>query len=173
MAPVKAVPLFEDYSGTATFSDDRRYRYELTRRWGHGDRVIFVMLNPSTADSDADDPTIRRCLGFARAWGYGRLTVLNLYALRATQPRDLWTTGDPVGPDNDAYLSEHVRDTSPLLICAWGIHARTDRVRTFWSLQGSQRAQSLGVTRSGAPRHPLYLPASTEPTPLGDERSRW
>jgi hypothetical protein len=89
----------------ATFDPTGAYRYALWRVWdGNRPPLVFVMLNPSIADAERDDPTIRRCLGFACAWGYGALTVVNLFALRATCPHTLRRAADPVGPDNDEHL---------------------------------------------------------------------
>lgn len=148
----------------AVLSDDGRYRYLLSRRWDSGPAVVFVMLNPSTADATLDDPTIRRCIGFARGWGYPALAVVNLYALRSTDPRGLWTDPDPVGPDNDMWLqrefviADHIG--SPV-VAAWGAHARPDRVQHVMSLPGAERMQCLGRTKDGAPRHPLYMAADS------------
>ncbi len=95
-------------TGSAVLSECARYRYRLDRAWERDDHglgtVTWVMLNPSTADADVDDPTIRRCIGFSKAWGYNALTVVNLFAWRATSPRDLCAVEDPVGPDNEAHL---------------------------------------------------------------------
>lgn len=153
----------------AVLSDDGTYRYRLTRIWEEGvHRVTFVMLNPSTADANVDDPTIRRCIGFARSWGYGGLNVVNLYALRATDPRDLWRHRDPVGPKNDYWLGLALKHSSRV-VAAWGAHAKADRVARFWELAGDARVDALRVTQSGAPGHPLYIPADTTPTPYTDK----
>ena len=89
----------------AVISDCGKYRYRLTRKWGYGRPCGFIMLNPSTADALHDDPTIRRCVGFAKAWGCGALIVVNLFAVRATSPREMMRADDPVGPEN----KEHVQ----------------------------------------------------------------
>lgn len=153
----------------AVISADHRYRYSLIRRWADtGPVVCFVMLNPSRADAEVDDNTIRRCIGFARAWGASALRVLNLYAYRSPYPRDLWTAADPVGPENDAALTraaQRAQDRGWPLIAAWGGNARPDRVAAVLALSGMTALQALGVTRSGAPRHPLYLPTSAVPSP--------
>jgi hypothetical protein len=160
--------LFGGTERYAEISECGRYRYTLGRQWGDGPLVTFVMLNPSTADAEMDDPTIRRCLGFARSWGAGALHVVNLYALRSTDPAALWVVPDPVGPDNDRHLAQHahlaVRDGAPI-VAAWGANARQDRVAAVRALPGMDRLQCLGVTKDGAPRHPLYLPAIAEPRP--------
>lgn len=121
------------------------------------------MLNPSTADAARDDPTIRRCLALARAWGFGALAVGNLFAFRTPCPQLLRTVPDPVGPDNDAWL-RRLRAESALVVAAWGnhgsLHGRDRAVRPL--LEG---AQILGFTRQGRPRHPLYLPGTALPRP--------
>lgn len=153
---------------SAQISEDGAYRYRLTRRWAAGPLVPFVMLNPSTADAEVDDPTIRRCVGFARQLGAGGLLVVNLYAYRATKPADLFRAEDPVGPDNDEVLLETAWDADlagGILIAAWGANARPDRVEHVLALTDGVPWRALGVTAAGAPRHPLYVPASTAPTP--------
>jgi hypothetical protein len=149
----------------ARISDDGAYRYVLGRRWEAGPLVRYVMLNPSTADAHIDDPTSRRCIGFAQSWGYAGIQVLNLYAYRATNPADLWRTADPIGPENDAYLrwAANAPDGGPL-IAAWGANARPDRVGAVLQLLASAHVQCLGVTKTGQPRHPLYLPGTATPT---------
>jgi hypothetical protein len=144
----------------ARFSPDRRYRYVLTRRW---DRVrpvcAFVLLNPSTADERADDPTVRRCAAFARRWGFGGLTLVNLFALRATEPRALRDAPDPVGRANDVGLLRQTRRAA-VVVLGWGAHGRlrgrAEEVRSLLSPL-SAKFRILGRTRSGEPRHPLYL----------------
>lgn len=142
----------------ARLSDDTRHRYTLGRRWGDGPHAVFVMLNPSTADADQDDPTIRRCVAFARAWGLDGIHVVNLYAWRATQPADLWLAADPVGPENDYFLAcaaaEAAHSGLPI-IAAWGANARPERVAHVLTIRGMDRLTALGVTKDGAPKHPL------------------
>jgi len=149
-----------DVTSYARISEDGLYRYALGRRWGDGEPVRFVMLNPSTADASVDDPTIRRCMSFARTWGYDAVTVLNLYALRATQPRELWKAADPVGPDNDAYLRIAAEGGVGLTVAAWGANARMDRVEVFRRLFQQTTVHCLGTTKDGSPRHPLYVPGA-------------
>lgn len=155
---------------TAILSECETYRYDLTRRWDD-DRLTlgWVMLNPSTADEHDDDPTIRRCIGFAKKWGYGSIKVANLYALRSTAPANLWTHPDPVGPDNDRYLAHIVFDC-PLTVLAWGAHAtRPARVshvvRNLADAAGEADHQLavLGWSKQHAPRHPLYMRGDTSP----------
>lgn len=143
----------------AVLSDCGRYRYRLTRTWDSArPNATFIMLNPSTADASVDDPTIIRCRNYARAWGLGGLTVVNLYAYRATNPDDLWKVDDPIGADNDDHLREVLTaaaaDGAPV-VAAWGGNARPDRVAQVVALAGPLTA--LGLTKAGQPRHPLYL----------------
>lgn len=155
---------------TAKISDDGLYRYTLSRRWDYGGTTaFFIMLNPSTADGFVDDPTIRRCMGYAKAWDCTALVVVNLYAYRATKPEDLWTVEDPVGPDNDYWLRREMavaKATDAPLIAAWGANAKPDRVAHVRLMPGAGRMQALGLTKGGQPRHPLYLPATAKPTPI-------
>lgn len=143
---------------TAVFSEDRRYRYRLTRTWGSsGTHATWIMLNPSTADAMDDDPTIRRCIGFTRSWGLDGLIVVNLFALRATNPRELAACADPVGPFNDRFIRESVHPWS-VVVAAWGAHPLAVG-RGAEVLRGITTAavSRLGVTKVGAPRHPLYV----------------
>lgn len=157
----------------AHISDDGLYRYTLGRRWStdlDAGAAVFVMLNPSTADASVDDPTIRRCIGFARALGCGGLHVVNLYAYRATKPADLWQVEDPVGPENDDVLRRTFKaaaNEGRPVIAAWGANAKPLRVEFVGILAKAAGVTltALGVTKDGAPRHPLYLPASARPTP--------
>lgn len=155
--------LFE--TGGATFSDDAVYRYRLWRRWNEDHPTIaFVMLNPSTADADRNDPTIERCCRRVRHEGWGGLIVLNLFALRSTDPKRLYSHPDPVGPENDRHIVEvcsEVRD----VVCAWGAHgAHLGRARRATELirKVNRSVWSLGVNSDGSPKHPLYVPYSQE-----------
>jgi hypothetical protein len=126
------------------------------------------MLNPSTADAEQDDPTIRRCIGFARTWGYGALSVINLFAYRATHPSDLFSASDPVGPDNEHHLRHTVQHTERLII-AWGnrgVWGGQDQVFLRMLVALGRSPDCLGVTKQGQPRHPLYLRRSCRPQPF-------
>lgn len=146
----------------AIFSPDRKYRYDLYRVWRkYGRRINFVGLNPSTANELIDDPTIRRCISFAKAWGYGEFHMLNLFAFVASDPRTLcWPNPDPVGPENDEYL----KALHPEIVIAWGswgklhvgIESRANTVKRMLV-----DPYCLGVNKDGEPKHPLYLPATT------------
>jgi hypothetical protein len=149
----------------ADFSACRTWRYALWRFWGAGRRTIaFVGLNPSTADETQDDPTIRRCLGFARRWGFDGLYMLNAYAFRATDPRIMRAAPDPVGPANDEALAYRTTHCERIVVC-WGVHADPARVRRILApgVLGDRTVHCLGRTKDGAPKHPLYLPAATDP----------
>lgn len=141
----------------ASLSNCGRYRYSLTRRWGDGPTCVFIMLNPSTADAEKDDPTIRRCIGFARREGCGSLVVVNLYAFRATKPKDLWAA-DPSarigGPDAETAFFKAAADAD-ILIAAWG--AATKRAEHWIVERYRDRLMCLGKTKEGHPRHPLYV----------------
>lgn len=145
----------------ADISPCGRYRYTLWRKWGPGGTVQFVGLNPSTADATLDDPTIRRCIGFARAWGFGGLMMTNLFAWRATDPRDMKAAADPVGPDNNGTLSAAYLNAS-LTVAAWGAHG-TYLGRDAVVRRMLPRLHYLRLTKDGHPGHPLYLPASLRP----------
>lgn len=152
----------------AQISKDGVYRYELTRRWEPGLLLRWVMLNPSTADALVDDPTIRRCCGFAKAWNFAGIVVHNLYALRSTDPKALRTHPDPVGPENNRYLSQSPLSYSDGVICAWGASADPDRERHVVRMFADTRTDlyCLGRTKAGNPRHPLYLPAASRAEPF-------
>lgn len=151
---------------SATISTDEVYRYTLRRTWYPDDPVLtVVMLNPSTADGREDDPTIRRCVGFARRLGCGALVVMNLYAYRSTRPEVLWLVDDPVGPLNDLLLRSVAADRNGPMVAAWGAHARPARIAQVLALPGFGRLQAWGTTKAGQPRHPLYLPADSTLTP--------
>jgi hypothetical protein len=161
-APAVVTELGEDLAGcaSATFSLDRAYRYALTRQWDSRPPAVFVMLNPSTADAARADPTVTRCAGFARRENCGGLVIVNLFALRATDPRELRGAPDPVGDGNDLFIREHCAP-GRLVIAAWGAHGRLlGRDQAVLALLREARAavRSFGVTAGGMPRHPLYLP---------------
>jgi hypothetical protein len=147
----------------AEFSLCRQYRYALTRRWAEGPQVLFVMLNPSTADEIDDDPTIGRCIGFAKSWGFGSLAVGNLFAYRTPSPALLMDAADPIGFDNDRWLRTLQR-SAELTVAAWGNHGRfRDRGKIVSQTLGA--AHVLRLNGTGEPAHPLYISANTRPTP--------
>lgn len=158
--------LFETVESTsdACISPCGRYRYWLTRRWSDAPLLAWVMLNPSTADASQDDPTIRRCMGFARGWGYGGIVVVNLFAFRATKPDDVWSEGAAaVGPDNDRHILEQTRDRR--VIAAWGTLGNTYRRDSHvMRLLAGRDVHHIGLTKDGHPRHPLYVPGGAVPS---------
>lgn len=164
----------------ATFSPCRGYRYRLWREWGDpSHRCAFVGLNPSTADENADDPTMRRCIDFCRRWGFGAFDMVNLFAWRSTDPMGLTHQQgraehglDPVGPDNDAHLVL-VASRATRVVMAWGQHEflgdlltlRAHAVETLLrsSVSLPRELGTLGRNKNGKgqPKHPLYLPKFT------------
>ena len=175
--------LVEDVPG-AKFSPDRKYRYLLIRQLGFGDgAVMFLMLNPSTADETRNDPTIRRCINFGKAWGYGWLYVCNLSSFRATDPKEMLAAE----PEPDAVWEENLRTILSVahrcdrVIAAYGAYA--DALPVVYDEKTGARlnregfviealkanghdVQCLGMTRHGHPKHPLYLKADTTPVPF-------
>ena len=147
----------------ATLSSDRKYRYELKRIWDTEKEYLNVIgLNPSTADESEDDPTLRRCIGFAKDWGYGGLTMTNLFAYRATKPSDMMQVDDPVGIENNKYLIENAKDAGMVLF-AWGATGNhLDRDKAVIDLLPCQ-GYCLKVTNEGMPGHPLYIKKNTTP----------
>lgn len=155
-----------DAPSTAVYSDCEAYRYSLTRVWeGAARRVMFVMLNPSTATEVQNDPTVERCEQRARRLGYGGFRVTNIFAFRATDPRDMRRADDPTGPDNDTLLAEGAAWTDDI-IAAWGTHGahRGRGAEVAGILRTTQvPLYHLGLTKDGHPKHPLYLPYSQKP----------
>lgn len=175
----------------ASISACGKYRFSLWREWrgaanranwrwygckdGNGAELgvplscLFVMLNPSTADADKDDPTIRRCVGFAKALKFDRLEVVNLYAFRATDPKDLFAAGDAIHHhQNQEYIEQAARD-SGIIICAWGAQGEDFQAETVRGWMHTKEHFALGFTKGGKPKHPLYLPGGTQPISM--ERS--
>ena len=154
-----------DTRSSAVYSDCGAYRYALTRRWGAGPRLLYVMLNPSTATETANDPTIERCQRRAVALGYGAFRVVNLFGLRATRPADLKAAAEPIGPGNDAAIIQGA-DWAQVILCAWGVHgAHRGRDAAVLPLlrDAGPVICNLGLTNGGQPRHPLYISYSCRP----------
>ncbi len=161
-----------DNPGTAVVSDCNKFRYSLSRSWGPGARMLFVMLNPSTADAIDDDPTIRRCIGFAKREKCEQIEVVNLFAYRATDPRELLKHGlvDSIGVHNRHYIQAAAKRAA-IIVFAWGAHRAARMILddalsmevnvTAW-IQAvvSVPIHNLGITKNYSPRHPLYLPAN-------------
>ena len=157
--------LWREWRGT---HDPQHWRW-LDRRDGFGEpkACVFIMLNPSTADAEHDDPTIRRCVAFAQAWNFERLEVVNLFAHRATDPAALLALNDadnPVGPENHDYIENAVTQAG-LVVCAWGAHGtHLGQDETVLGWCDGVPVHCLGITKGGHPRHPLYLPRDAKPT---------
>ena len=156
--------------GDAVISDDGLYRYLLTRVWDEErGSVLYVMLNPSTADACDDDATLRRCRAFAQGWGYGEIRVVNLFAYRATKPKELKVVADPVGPKNDHMLASEFNRAWSLrmpVVCAWGaapVVRLNDRADRVLAMMQAARLDPMCIveTKTGYPMHPLYI-RSTE-----------
>lgn len=153
----------------ATISECQRYRYSLWRRWSTDPMMTYCMLNPSTADASANDPTITRCSTRAKLLGFGGIYVVNLFALRSTDPRALYLQPEPVGPENNEQILK-AAETSNLFICGWGVHGKfkgRDQV-----VHGMLRAfgvtpHVLKMNKDGSPGHPLYVSYKVKPGPWG------
>ena len=152
---------------TTILSPCRQYRYCLWREWDKmkPSYAVFVGLNPSTADEVEDDPTIRRCVGYAKQWGFGALCMVNLFAYRATRPKVMQAHLAPEGEENDRWLVQVARDAS-VVVAAWGAHGshRGRDKAVIRLLAGS--LSCLAKTKDGHPRHPLYLKKTLRPFPF-------
>ena len=148
------------------FSPCRTYRYSLWRKWiGGNGYAMLVGLNPSTADETQDDPTIRRCIAFAKSWGYSALCMANLFAYRATDPNSMLAATDPVGPENDNYL-RMLAKRAGVVVAAWGANgAHRGRAAEVVALL-DRELHCLALTRGGHPGHPLYLLKTRTPVPF-------
>ena len=141
------------------------YRYLLWREWDISNKTVsFIMLNPSRADASLNDPTITRCINFAKYWGYGRLEVVNLFAYRTSKPSLLKQATEPIGKDNDRYILESVRKSDKVIL-AWGNNGTWQQqdLYVLQLLKSYKHLYSLGITKRGCPRHPLYLRSTIEP----------
>ena len=143
----------------AIISKDNKYRYQLSRIWDdEKPKVLFIMLNPSTADADVDDPTIRRVVNFAKSWVYGGVFVGNLYAFRSTNPKSLRYTDNPIGKDN----IQHIQSLIGLVervIYAWG----NKKKEPDWLYSLVDSPYCIDVSKKGIPKHPLYLKSELKP----------
>lgn len=155
------------FAGTAEISECGRYRWSLTRSWldlPTSGTVAFVMLNPSTANGLEDDPTIRRCIGFARTWGFSRLLVVNLFALRSTDPTKLLTAENPTGGEAGDSAIRQCASLADLIVAAWGAKVPFGRDKEVERMLLEKRQlHCLGFTKKGAPRHPLYMRGDVQP----------
>jgi hypothetical protein len=149
---------------TTVLSDCRKYRYILWRTAPPDDfYAMFIGVNPSTADEVSDDPTIRKCRHFTKAWGFDSLCMVNLFAYRSTDPSVLRTTADEIiGPENDEWIKKAAQGAA-VIVAAWGNNGNlSDRDVAVRALLKDFNVQCLGTTRDGSPKHPLYLKNSTE-----------
>lgn len=150
---------------TAKLSSCRNYRYALWRTWDDSKSfVLFVGLNPSTADETTDDATLTRCMNFAKAWGYGGVCMANLFAFRATLPTGMKIANDPIGKENDKWLKKLAKDAG-IVVAAWGNDGaflnRSTHIKTLLP-----ELHYLKMNKSGEPAHPLYLAATLTPSPM-------
>lgn len=159
--------LFGDLHSAASISPDGLFRAHLRRTWDETkEPAVFIMLNPSTADALLDDPTIRRCIGFAKSWNLGGIHVVNLFQLRATDPREL-ASGKPLNPSSADDTIISAMSYSETVIAAWGamnghLAYRAREVATLAKKRDKQ-LYALGLTKTGMPRHPLYLRGDASP----------
>ena len=156
----------DEAESEAVYSRCERYRYSLTRIWNaRGRKILFVMLNPSTATEIVNDPSVERCERRARAMGFGQFRVCNIFAWRSTDPSALARVGDPVGEHNDQAIIES-SEWPDMIVCAWGNHGRLlDRGRTAERMlrRAGRELHHFGITKAGHPRHPLYVGYRVEP----------
>ncbi|WP_437226659.1 DUF1643 domain-containing protein [Planctomicrobium sp. SH661] len=163
-ALVSARHVCDDVFSQATYSSCRRYRFSLVRRFGKPvakkhERIAFIGLNPSTATEQVNDPTVRRCIGYAQLWGYREFVMLNAFGYRSTDPRGLQTIEDPVGAANNEQIRYWSR-RSDVVVCCWGVHAVLQDRGAYLEEQlrkWNVTARCLGKTLAGFPKHPLYL----------------
>lgn len=149
----------------AIISNCGTYRYALWRYWDRSlPKALFLMLNPSIADAELDDPTLRRCMGFARTWGYGGLFIGNRFAFRCTQPGLLLKAEDPIGPLNGTYLSQ-MAERSEIIICAWGNAPIIKRLGQPFPDSITGPLHCIELSKDGTPKHPLYLKSNLKPIP--------
>ena len=146
----------DDVESEAVFSDCERYRYSLSRTWDKNlPKIMFIGLNPSTADEVKNDPTVSRMISYAKKWNYGAVFVQNVFAFRATLPSDLKRADNPIGKETDKFILDCVKKTNKIIAC-WGNHGlfmdRGFRVRKL-----IDKMECFGLTKAGEPKHPLYL----------------
>ena len=149
----------------AFISEDKLYRYLLYRRWSRGGELLWVMLNPSTADAEEDDATTRRCIALSSGWGFGAAVIVNLFGYISTDPKKLNSINDPVGPDNNSVLLDRLKKNNDCMV-AWGSRPEIDlfqsRVKEI-SKHLPNTVMCLGLTKQNYPRHPLRVSSSTKP----------
>jgi len=152
---------------SAVISVDGIYRYQLSRIWDEKlPQVMFIMLNPSTADAEKDDPTIRRCKSFAKSWGFGGIRVGNLFAYRSTDPKEILQCSNPIGEENKRHIDKMAAKCE-LVICAWGnsdiVNKLTKNNPEYFPLKNITNLRYLELSIDGTPKHPLYLKGNLQP----------
>lgn len=150
----------------AIFSEDKKYRYLLSRQWQKAKpQVCFIMLNPSTATENVDDPSVRKCGEYARKWGYGGISIMNIFGFRSTDPKELKKVIDPIGKENDDHLLVNALFCD-IVVCAWGMHSlyknRGVGIKTLLEKHGVP-LYYLELSKTGVPKHPLYLKGNLQP----------
>lgn len=157
--------IIQELRSSARFSNDMKYRYLLERQWKEAiGRVLFIMLNPSTADAEKADPTVARCITYAHIWGFGGVEVANIYALRSTNPKALFKDPDPIGQHNYCMIESAVGRAS-LVVAAWGTISNDKKhLAEICRIVTQQKdLYCLRTTKNGHPAHPLYLPGDLKP----------
>lgn len=154
----------------AVLSECGKYRYSLFRSWGYGPRLLFIMLNPSTADHTIDDPTVRKCIKYAKKFGFDSLSIVNLFAYRATDPKELkgLSTSEKEGDDNYMTLSRNLKEcmlTGGKVVVAWGNHGGPNGTENFFNIFRDTDLYCLDQNKNGAPKHPLYCKDDLELKP--------
>ncbi len=153
----------------ASFSHCKNYRYKLWRIWDDEKPLIaFCMLNPSTADASSNDPTVERCQRRAEQMGYGGLIVINVFALRSTDPKNLYTHEDPIGPKNSQAISQVAKEVKTV-VCGWGKHGsflKRDRRTLLIIKSAGAQTMALKINKDGSPAHPLYIGYDVKPIPI-------
>lgn len=161
-------PASDSIQRSAKFDATGQYRYWLKREWdANGAAIALIMLNPSRADQHQDDPTLRRCIGLAQQWQFGRLTVVNLFAFCTASPKALRAVARPIGEDNDVHILQACASADQIVL-AWGnwgcLQQRDSAVLTLLE-PWRDRLYCLGLNRTGQPRHPLYVPRQSRLIP--------
>lgn len=158
----------------AIFDQTGKYRYYLTREWDISlKKAGFILLNPSKADSHIDDPTVLRCIDYAKSWGYGGLIAVNLFAIKATDPNDMKQAKNPVGEDNDAYIVRALSE-SDFLVAAWGNDGlHINRSHGIIELLSKYKVYGLKITKQGQPQHLGRLSKTLKPFEITYINGKW
>lgn len=148
---------------SAVLSPCRTFRYVLTRVWDTNlPRLLFVLINPATADEKKEDRTSKRVIGFAKRWGFGSVVIVNLFAIRSPYPVDIEKADAPIGPDNDKHILEQAQ-VADKIVCGWGRYgSHKGRDKSVLALLSGFELFALKITKEGHPWHPLYIPYSQE-----------